>query len=83
MDAGIGPGPNDGRSPMTSNATTSISIDDRVEAGAPGTEDYDTGTVFEIDGDKAFISWDSGAACWTPISILSVLDREDDPRFQR
>jgi hypothetical protein len=58
-----------------------IVIKDRVQGGEPGTEDYDTGTVFEIDGKRAYVSWDSGAACWAPISILSPLDRDDDPRF--
>jgi hypothetical protein len=59
---------------VTSNIPTTIAIRDRVEAGAPGTDDYDTGTVFEIDGDKALVAWDSGVRTSSPIADLTVVD---------
>jgi len=34
-----------------------LSAGDRVEAGEPGTEDYDTGTVVSVDGDTAVVGW--------------------------
>lgn len=46
---------------------------DEVEAGKPGTEDYDTGTVLEIDGDRAFIGWQSGVQTWAQIADLRAL----------
>lgn len=45
----------------------------RIEAGKPGTEDYDTGNVLEIDGDRARIGWDSGVQTWAQVADLRPL----------
>lgn len=50
-----------------------IAIDDRVEAGKRGTEEYDTGKVLAISGPQAEVGWDSGTRTWTPISDLRLL----------
>lgn len=54
-------------------AAPRLSVDDRVEGGQPGTEDYDTGRVLDIEGDKADVGWDSGVRTWTPIEDLTAL----------
>lgn len=52
---------------------SAISEGDRIEAGKPGTEDYDTGTVLEINGDRAFIGWNSGVQTWAQLADLRPL----------
>lgn len=47
----------------------------RVEGGAPGTEDYDRGSVIETDpssttGHEVRVSWDSGVITWCAASLL-------------
>jgi hypothetical protein len=37
-----------------------VEVGDRVEGGAPGTEDHDTGRVVEVDGSQVTVAWDSG-----------------------
>lgn len=46
----------------------SIQVGDRVEAGEG--EDHDIGRVERIDGEMAFVSWDSGVKTPCPISDL-------------
>lgn len=36
-----------------------FAIGDRVEGGEPGTEDYDTGRVVDIDGEIVEVTWDT------------------------
>jgi hypothetical protein len=44
---------------------------DKVEAGEPGTEDYDTGRVMRLGRDRQiFVGWDSGVQTWTDASDL-------------
>jgi hypothetical protein len=49
-----------------------IKCGDRVEAGEPGTEDFDTGRVLEIEGDTADVGWDSGVRSDIAVSDLRV-----------
>src|SRR5690606_33646147 len=46
---------------------------DRVEAGAPGTEDHDTGRVVGVDGGRVTVGWDSGARTTQPAEMLRAL----------
>lgn len=48
-----------------------IGVDHLVEAGEG--EDHDTGRVERLDGDMAFVAWDSGAKTPCPISDLRVI----------
>lgn len=43
---------------------------DRVCAGAPGTQDYDTGRVIALNGDVATVAWDSLVRTVVPVSDL-------------
>lgn len=45
-------------------------IDDRVEGGRPGTEDYDTGKVIAIEGDQITVAWSSGVRTTQSTSLL-------------
>ena len=45
-----------------------IEVGDRVEGGEG--EDRDTGRVERIEGDTAFVAWDSGVKTSAPISAL-------------
>ncbi len=47
-----------------------IAVDSRVEAGEPGSSEFDTGRVVEIDGDMATVAWDKGEQSSHPISEL-------------
>lgn len=51
-----------------------LQIGQEVEAGLPGTEDYDTGKILEITGDIAEVGWQSGVRTTIPLSDLSPLD---------
>lgn len=44
----------------------------KVEGGEPGTDDYDTGTVLDIDAENnmALVAWSCGVRTWTPIDLL-------------
>lgn len=45
---------------VTLSSETELKINDRVEGGQHGTEDYDTGRVVAIDGgDQVTVAWDS------------------------
>lgn len=46
---------------------------DRIEAGEPGTEDYDTGVILTINGDRALVGWDTGTKTWARIGDLRPL----------
>ena len=48
-----------------------IEVGDRVEAGEG--DDHDTGRVESIDGDTAFVSWDSGVKTPAAVSALRPL----------
>ena len=41
-----------------------------VEAGMPGTEDYDTGRILAINGDTAEVGWNSGVRTEIALSDL-------------
>ena len=43
----------------------------RVEGGIG--EDHDTGRIERIDGDIAFVAWDSGVKTPAPLCILAIL----------
>jgi len=49
---------------------TELGVDVRVEAGKPGTEDYDTGRVVEVDGDFVVVAWDSQIRTRAHASVL-------------
>jgi hypothetical protein len=57
-----------GRQEMTSQ----IEIGSKVEAGQG--EDYDTGTVQALEGDKALVAWGTQVKTWTPVTDLRVQD---------
>ncbi len=42
----------------------------KIEGGKPGTEDYDTGYILSLDGDMAYVAWNSGVRTQCPISDL-------------
>lgn len=50
-----------------------LAVGDRVEGGEPGTEDYDTGRVLAIDGDRVRVGWGSGVVCWHDRDELRAL----------
>lgn len=50
-----------------------LEIGQNVEGGTPNTEDYDTGKVVEIKGNKALVSWASGTRTWTLVDDLSPI----------
>jgi len=50
-----------------------IEVDDRVCGGEPGSEDYDEGTVIEVDGDWAWVAWSNGERTRHPLSDLRLL----------
>lgn len=54
------------------STNTAITLGCTVSAGTPGTPDYDTGLVHEIDEARgmAFVGWTSGVCTWTPIDDL-------------
>jgi hypothetical protein len=49
------------------------SVGDRVEGGAPGTEDYDTGVVHEVEDGRVRVGWDSGVSTWAGQDELRAL----------
>jgi hypothetical protein len=55
---------------LPSRARDALCEGDRVEAGDPGTEEYDEGNVLRIDGDRAAIGWESGVRTWNPVADL-------------
>lgn len=50
---------------------SNVQIGSHVEAGYG--EDYDTGRVESIEGDAAFVAWDSGVKTVAAVSRLRVL----------
>jgi hypothetical protein len=50
-----------------------IAIGDRVEAGEPGTQDYDRGVVQTLTADRAEVAWDSGTTTRISVHELTVL----------
>lgn len=59
----------------TETETETITVGTRVEAGKPGTEDYDTGVVLEVGDDgHVKVGWDSGVKTWDVPSRLCALD---------
>lgn len=50
--------------------TTDIEIGMHVVAGKIGTEDFDRGTIIEIDGAKALVAWESGVRTWIEVAAL-------------
>ncbi len=55
-------------------AMVSIKEEDRVEAGEPGTEDYDTGRVISIEGAVATVAWSSGVRTPIPMAALRLVE---------
>lgn len=58
-----------------------FSVGDRVQAGWPGTEDYDTGRVIQIDDEhprlseiRYLVGWDTCVATWLSESDLRYAD---------
>jgi len=49
-----------------------INVDDRVYGGETD-EDYDEGTVIDINGDKVEVAWDSEVTTIQPASMLSKI----------
>jgi hypothetical protein len=45
-----------------------LNVGDKVEAGRG--EDHDTGVIGQIQGEKAFVRWDSGVSTWNPVADL-------------
>lgn len=62
----------------TTNATnaTNASIEiGTIVTGGYDDEDRDTGTVEEIDGERAFVAWDGAQVkTWTHIADLTVVE---------
>lgn len=53
-------------------------VDDHVEAGGPGTEDWDHGYVVEVDDDQATVAWvGSGDKTPCPLSLLRAYGGEE------
>lgn len=59
---------------MTKTTTTQFEIGNRVEGGRPGSEDYDTGRVDDVDGDQITVAWDSGVTTTQHASVLRPTD---------
>ncbi len=57
---------------MTATVNTALKFDlgQKVEAGKPGTENYDTGRVLDVRGDQVYVGWQSGVNTWQPASLL-------------
>ena len=46
-----------------------------AEAGDPGTEDYDRGVIVAVNGDHAFVAWESGVRTdCCPIARLRLVE---------
>ena len=53
------------------NSTHTIEIGDEVEAGAPGTQDWDRGEALDIEDGRATVAWRGGACKTTePVARL-------------
>lgn len=52
-----------------------LAIGQRVEAGEPGTDDHDTGTILAIAGDTAEVGWDSEVQTSIPLAMLVALEK--------
>lgn len=57
---------------MSEAAPAPFEVGDKVDGGKPGTDDFDTGSILEVDinGTKAYVGWDCGVSTWTPFSTL-------------
>ena len=53
-------------------SSSQFSVEDRVESGQIGTDDYDTGKVVAIDGDEVTIAWDTLRGATTRERVGSV-----------
>lgn len=51
-----------------------VHVGDRIEAGDPESDDYDTGYVREIVGSQAMVDWDSGVATLAGLAGLRLVD---------
>jgi len=49
-----------------------LAVRDKVHAGTPGTEDYDTGRVVAVDGDQVEVAWSNGTRTIQSASLLSL-----------
>ena len=57
---------------LTVAALSTLAIGDRVEGGDCD-EDYDTGTVLGIEGERVLVAWDSGIRTSQPAHLLSKM----------
>lgn len=62
------------REKMTNEIKTGM----RVEAGAIGTEDHDSGKVIQLAGDMATVAWDSGVR--TTVAAADLRAAQVQPR---
>lgn len=53
-----------------------IEVEMRIAAGAP--PDRDAGKVIRIEGDAAFVAWDTGVSTWCPLADCVPLDEEEN-----
>jgi hypothetical protein len=53
-----------------------LSLAGKVEAGKPGTEDYDTGKVVDLDRGYATVAWDSGVRTKINIAELRLVKND-------
>ena len=54
------------------NTAKQITVNARVQAGKPGTEDHDTGRVLALDGTTATVGWDSGVRTDIDVADLTL-----------
>lgn len=47
-----------------------INVNDRIECGEVGTDDYDTGSVTSIENGQVTVAWDSLVATTQSIDLL-------------
>lgn len=60
---------------MTAQNTLTWKAGDRV-MGGDNPEDFDTGTIRELNTENAVVAWDSGVTTATPLSTLQPYDAE-------
>ena len=59
---------------MTNTTNTTLSVGDRVHTPNAFGDDYDAGIIHTIDGDRAFVGWDSGSGTFIALDELELLE---------
>lgn len=58
---------------MTTMSKVEVAPGARVSGGKLGTEDHDEGRVVSVEGDTAYVAWDSGIRTHVAVASLTKL----------